>query len=62
LIHHSLRHCHSWKQSWYAFLLIMLSSVCEFSAISWIVWNRHHFKVDCSLGNMKKSAGAKSGE
>jgi hypothetical protein len=41
---------------------IMRSSVCKFYVISWIVWNLHPFKVDFSLGNMKKSIQARSGE
>jgi hypothetical protein len=37
-------------------------AVCKFSIISWIVWNHHPFEVAFSLGNKKKSFGARSGE
>lgn len=38
------------------------SSVCAFSVISLIVRNRRPFKAGFSLGNKKKSTGARSGE
>jgi hypothetical protein len=61
LMHLSQLRCHFWKESWYAFFRVARSSVCDLSVISWIVWN-HPFKMDFSLGNKKKSAGARLGE
>jgi hypothetical protein len=53
LMHYSQHHCHFWKESWYAFFRIVCSSVCEFSIISWIIWNCP-FKV-ISVWEIRKS-------
>jgi hypothetical protein len=44
------------------FLWSAHTSLIAFSLISYVVWKLHPFKVVLSLGNRKKSAGAKSGE
>jgi hypothetical protein len=62
LIHRPQDFLHFSKQSWNACFGIAFRFLCKFSFISSVVSNLHPFKVDFSLGNRKKSAGARSSE